>query len=60
MPFMRGGLEDQPDVPNPGSAAAKTQGCTCPKFQNNNGQTEPAGGWYIEIGCPLHDPAGAP
>lgn len=43
--------------PNPGSDAAREQGCICAVMDNNHG-LYPAfgGGWWITAGCPVHAP----
>lgn len=45
-------------VPNPGSDAAKAQGCLCAVMDNCHGRFAPfpPDGWYITVGCPLHAP----
>lgn len=44
------------DTPNPGSAAALDQGCTCAVYDNARGNWHAiaARGWVITEGCPLH------
>lgn len=44
------------DVPNPGSPAAQTQGCTCPVLDNARGDPRlgDTRGFYVTKGCPLH------
>lgn len=47
----------------PGSDAARAQGCQCPIMDNNRGKYPPyppapdmpEGGWYMVVGCPVHD-----
>ena len=45
-----------PESPNPGSAAARERGCTCPVLDNCQGRfsPRPPDGWYIRVGCPVH------
>lgn len=47
-------------TPNPGSDKANEQGCTCAVLDNNHGRFAPFpdDGWYITVGCPLHDRTG--
>lgn len=47
---------DEP-APSPGSQAAIDAGCTCPVLDNNHGKSPPwpPDGWWIDMGCPLHD-----
>lgn len=47
--------------PNPGSDAAKEQGCTCATMDNNHGKWAPwpPDGWWITEGCPVHAAAEA-
>lgn len=42
--------------PNPGSDAARKQGCTCAVLDNNYGRFPPypPDGWWITQGCPVH------
>lgn len=59
---------DPDEVPPPGSARARAQGCTCPAARNNYGRRAPfkpgtavggkRGGWVLSVGCPMH--AGEP
>lgn len=50
-------------VPNPGSDAAREQGCLCPILDNEYGRGFPGPGglpqFWIVGGCPLHDPKDA-
>lgn len=43
-------------VPNPGSDAARDQGCICPVMDNWRGSEELGRirGFYVVEGCPLH------
>lgn len=45
-------------IPNPGSDAARDQGCICAVLDNNRGKRAPwpPDGWWISSGCPVHDP----
>ena len=46
--------------PNPGSAAAIKQGCTCAVMDNYNGKGFMLEGeirFWISVGCPLHCPS---
>ncbi len=42
--------------PNPGSNAARAQGCVCPVLDNNHGTSPPwpPNGWWISEECPIH------
>lgn len=48
---------------NPGSSAALSAGCLCPRLDNCNGKfppygTDPTTGegrWVVVVGCPIHD-----
>ena len=47
-------------VPNPGSAAARVSGCTCPIDDNADGDgwllPDGTRTWDVVVGCPLHSP----
>jgi len=47
--------------PNPGSDAARDNGCRCPRLDNNRGTRPPypPNGWVIDIDCQMHG-MGAP
>lgn len=47
-------------TPNPGSDAARAQGCWCAVMDNHRGDPEVGRirGFWITQGCPLHDPQG--
>jgi hypothetical protein len=58
MPFFV--EDDSPEPrPNPGSDAARAQGCICPVLDNNHGKWAPwpPDGWWMRPDCPLHRPA---
>lgn len=40
--------------PNPGSKAAKANGCKCPMVDNNYGAGRGDGSFYVNLTCPLH------
>jgi len=45
------------DYPNPGSEAARDEGCTCPTLDNNRGELSPFGDddlWWVTEDCPVH------
>jgi hypothetical protein len=44
--------------PRPGSDAAVAAGCICAVLDNNHGRWAPfpPDGWYITVGCPVHEP----
>ena len=44
------------DVPNPGSDAARTAGCTCPILDNEHGRLVGGMGFCVAVDCPLHGP----
>ena len=46
------------EPPKPGSDRAVEQGCTCPRMDNAYGAGIMSLGtdWYVNEGCPLHDP----
>jgi hypothetical protein len=46
--------------PNPGSAQAIKQGCTCPVMDNHYGEGFNNGQFWITKGCPLHAPTFEP
>lgn len=49
-------------APNPGTAQAVAQGCTCPVVDNQKGEGIPAFGddgkpvryWWYDTSCPVH------
>jgi len=44
-------------IPNPGSDAALTAGCTCPVIDNCHGKGfGPDPRFWVSGGCPLHAP----
>lgn len=45
-------------LPNPGSAAAVADGCSCPVMDNNRGMhaPRPPDGWFVTQGCEVHAP----
>lgn len=47
------------DLPNPGTAPAINQGCTCPVIDNcyGRGYRGQAGMFVYTWGCPVHSPA---
>lgn len=42
-------------TPNPGSAAARQNGCICPVIDNGHGNRND-GRFVMVIGCPIHMP----
>lgn len=51
---------DNFDTPNPGSGQAVDRGCLCPVIDNGHGRQPTPWGWWITVGCPLHDPQKPP
>lgn len=49
-------------VPNPGSDEALSMGCECAVLDNCHGRFAPVppDGWFITMGCPVHDPRPRP
>lgn len=43
-------------IPNPGSAEAGREGCSCSPLFNNKGLKVPPEGWKIRAACPVHAP----
>lgn len=48
-------IHDWGKSPNPGSPKAVEQGCICAVLDNLHGKGL-EGGFYITVGCKLHDP----
>ncbi len=46
---------DATDRPNPGSREAMAAGCICAVLDNNYGRFPDWPGWWITVGCPVHD-----